>query len=245
MLRAQRVPCLEIDLLVDARANLRCDVVFAKLCELARRGLIFFALIGIPCKTWSVARVNSLFFPFQTRSRKAVHGVPNLTRAQRLELIDADDLGRRAFALAVILDDLLRAVLFETPVDRGDAKLPWHQPVYASHVYLFHADYAVEYARRVKTKLVHFCQCACGSVFQKRTSILASARAQHLLGEIEGAQCSHPNHKRIAVGFDSVGDAISAQASAYPAGLNAMLAGVTVAWLEEVAGREGWAECLP
>ena len=115
MLRAQRVPCLEIDLLVDARANLRCDVVFRKLCELARRGLIFFALVGIPCKTWSVARVNSTFFPFQTRGRKAVHGLPNLSRAQRLELVDADELGRRAFALGLILDNLLRAVLFETP----------------------------------------------------------------------------------------------------------------------------------
>ena len=43
----------------------------------------------------------------------------------------------------------------------------------------------------------------------------------------------------------SVCATISAQASAYPAGLNAMLAGVTVAWLEEVAGREGWEHCLP
>ena len=245
MLRAQRVPCLEVDVLIDARANLRCDIVFAKLCDLARRGLIFFALIGIPCKTWSVARVNSLFFPFQTRSRKAVHGIPNLTRAQRLELVDADDLGRRAFALGVILDDLLRAVLFETPVDRGDARLPWHQPQYASHVYLFNAEYAIEFTRRVNTKLVHFCQCACGSAFQKRTSLLASKRVQHLLGEIESAQCSHHKHSKTAVGFNSAGDAISAQASAYPAGLNAMLAGVTVAWLEEVAGREGWEHCLP
>ena len=31
MLRGQRVPCLEIGLLVDARANLRCDDVYRKL----------------------------------------------------------------------------------------------------------------------------------------------------------------------------------------------------------------------
>jgi hypothetical protein len=133
----------------------------------------------------------------------------------------------RAFALGVILDNLLRAVLFETPVDRGDVLLPWHQPAYASHVYLFAADYAVEYARRVRTKLVHFCQCACGSEFQKRTSILASARVKHLLSELERAQCSHPKHAKTAVGFDSAGDAISARASAYLAGMNAIIAGIT------------------
>ena len=40
-----------------------------------------------------------MIFPFQLRSRKAVHGLPmNLTRAEKLELFDADELGRRAFA---------------------------------------------------------------------------------------------------------------------------------------------------
>ena len=245
MLRAQRVPCLEIDLLVDARANLRCDVVYKKLCELAKRGLIFFALIGVPCKTWSVARVNATVYPFQTRTRGAVHGVPNLTRAQRLQLVDADELGRRAFALGLILDDLRRVAVFETPVDRGDDQLPWYQPQYASHVYLFAAEYAVEYARRVQLELIHFCQCACGSEFQKRTSLLASARIKHLLGELERAQCSHPRHQSIAFGFDDAGKAISAKAAAYPAGMNAMLAGITVAWLRELATHEGWASCLP
>jgi hypothetical protein len=63
----------------------------------------------------------------------------------------------------------------------------------------------------VHTELIHFCQCACGSVFQKRTSILASARVKHLLGELESAQCTHAHHAQKAVGFDAAGEAISAK----------------------------------
>ena len=245
MLRAQGVQCLEIDLLVDTRANLRCDVIYQKLCALARLGLIFVAIIGLPCKTWTVARVGSKIYPFQLRSRTAVHGLPNLSRTQRLELFDADELGRRSFALALIIEGLKRAVLAEAPVDRGDQTAPWFQPKFESHVALFAAEYVIEFKKRVETKLINFCQCECGSEFQKRTSILASARIKHLLVELERAQCSHRSHSRQAIGFDEVGDAISALASAYPAGMNAMLVGITVVWLEELATREGWAATLP
>ena len=54
MLRNQGVYCLEIDLLIDSRANMRCNDVYMKLCSLASLGLILFALIGIPCNIWSV-----------------------------------------------------------------------------------------------------------------------------------------------------------------------------------------------
>ena len=140
-----------------------------------------------------MARVNSKFHPFQLRGRTAVHGMKNLTRAERLELHNADELGRRAFALALIIEQLKRVVLFETPVDRGDKKAPWYQGEFATHVYLFAATYAVEFMRHVRTELIHFCQCACGSVFQKRTSILASARVKHrcgALGRVRQAACS-------------------------------------------------------
>ena len=43
-------PCLEIDTLIDRVADMLGDI-FAALCRLAERGLILFALIGIPCNT--------------------------------------------------------------------------------------------------------------------------------------------------------------------------------------------------
>ena len=99
LVRSHRIPCLELDLLVSVLADLMLAEVFEELCRLASKGHILFALIGIPCKTWSVARVGSVSHPFQLRGRspKSVHGLPNLTRAQQKQVRVADEIGRRAF----------------------------------------------------------------------------------------------------------------------------------------------------
>ena len=75
LVRSHRIPCLELDLLVSVLADLMLTEVFEKLCRLASKGHILFALIGIPCKTWSVARVGSVSHPFQLRGRapESVH----------------------------------------------------------------------------------------------------------------------------------------------------------------------------
>ena len=83
---------------------------------------------------------------------------------------------------------------------------------------------------QVSTVQVDFCQCACGARFQKRNSAVASKAVSDLLDELRCAQCSHSEHAQQAVGFDEVGDAISAQAAAYPTGLNVIFAGIAAVW---------------
>ena len=136
-------PCLEIDTLVDPVADMLGDI-FAALCRLAERGLILFALIGIPCNTWSATRVGSRRAPFQLRSRYGgVHGIKGLSKAQKLEVERADELGRRAFAFALILEKLGLAYIFEHPVDRGKVGAVWFQPKFKSHVSIFEAEFAL------------------------------------------------------------------------------------------------------
>ena len=235
ILHAYRIPCLEIDTLVDLRADMLSDDVFRKLCRLASAGLIAFMLIGIPCGTWSVARIGATKAPFQLRGRRAgsVHGLPHLTRDQKRQVTVADEIGRRAFALALILENLQQAFIFEHPVDRGDRGAPWFQEEFADHVSIFSASFAVEFSEHAVTERVDFCQCACGSEFQKRTSVLVPSRIAHLLTELRRAQCSHHKHSRIAYGFDEVGEAVTASTAPYPAGLNAIFAGIAASWFSE------------
>ena len=239
ILLAHRIPCLEIDTLVDPRADILSDEVFGKLCRLASAGLIIFMLIGIPYSTWSVARIGAMMAPFQLRGRAAgsIHGLPHLSRNQRREVAVADEIGRRAFALALILERLLRAFIFEHPVDRGDRSASWFQEEFADHVSIFAASFAVDFCDQAVTERVDFCQCACGSEFQKRTSALAAGRIAHLLVELRRAQCSHHEHSKIASGFDEVGEAVTARTAPYPAGLNAIFAGIAAAWIAEERSR--------
>ena len=177
-------PCLEIDTLIDRVADMLGDI-FAALCRLAERGLILFALIGIPCNTWSAARVGSSRAPFQLRNRfGGIHGVKGLSAAQRLEIERADELGRRAFAFALILERLGLAYIFEHPVDRGDVTAVWFQPKFKSHVAIFEAEYARSFRKLADTETLHFAQCACGSVFQKRTTLLFATRLSSLMTEL-------------------------------------------------------------
>ena len=234
ILKASRVPCLEIDTLVDVRADVSHDHIFELLCALASRGLIIFALIGIPCNTWSVARIGSTFYPFQLRSRTGINGlVKGLTFKQRLEVRLADELGRRAFALAKILDRLRYAFLFEHPVDRGNRRATWFQEKFKDHVSIFATSFAIAFLSQTEVEKVDFCQCACGSVFQKRTTAVASKRIASAMDELRRAQCTHtgPNaHSEQAIGFDKSGKSISARSAPYPAGLNSILAGIAAWW---------------
>ena len=243
ILKASRVPCLEIDTLVDVRADVSHDHIFELLCALASRGLIIFALIGIPCNTWSVARIGSTFYPFQLRSRTGINGlVKGLTFKQRLEVRLADELGRRAFALAKILDRLRYAFLFEHPVDRGNRRATWFQEKFKDHVSIFATSFAIAFLSQTEVEKVDFCQCACGSVFQKRTTAVASKRIASAMDELRRAQCTHtgPNaHSEQAIGFDKSGKSISARSAPYPAGLNSILAGIAAWWFTQVIASHG------
>lgn len=225
-------PCLEIDTLVDSNADMLGDV-FAALCRLAERGLILFALIGIPCNTWSAARIGSTKYPKQLRSRfQGVHGIKGLSADQQREVEHADDLGRRAFAFASILDRLGSAYIFEHPVDRGDTSAVWFQPKFRSHVSIYHAEYAISFRKLFSTDVLHFAQCACGSIYQKRTTLLFPSRLNYLMAELRSAQCTHPKHAHVALGVDELGEWRSVKAAAYPAGLNAIFANIAASWCE-------------
>lgn len=227
-------PCLEVDTLVDRAADMLGDI-FTALCQLAERGLILFALIGIPCNTWSAARVGSKKAPFQLRNRfGGIHGVRGLTAAQRLEIERADELGRRAFAFALILERLGMAYIFEHPVDRGNVTAVWYQPKFKTHVSIFEAEYARSFRKLAKTEMLHFAQCACGSVFQKRTTLLFPSRLSEQMTELRAAQCTHLSHARVALGFDELGESKSAKSAAYPAGLNAIFASIAASWCQSI-----------
>ena len=80
--------------------------------------------------------------------------MPGLSKAQKLEVERADELGRRAFAFALILERLDLAYIFEHPVDRGDVSAVWFQPKFKSHVSIFEAEYARSFRKLAATELL-------------------------------------------------------------------------------------------
>ena len=123
-LKKNNFNCMEIDTKNNKNTqDLLNDNTYNKLIQLANEGYFVGALIGIPCGTFSVARIGAPENqPQQLRGRKLEEreGKPDNTRNQKREVLIANELIKRALAIAEIILNQKGNIIIENPIDRGD-----------------------------------------------------------------------------------------------------------------------------
>ena len=214
----------EVDRAADpSGADLLDDVTYESYLGRAERGEYAFVLAGVPCDTWSVARLRSCNgTPARPlRDRRQPYGFSRLPAADRRRVNEANELARRALTICLAVHRTGGTFVLEHPVDRGGGphrvwELRLHAPIWCM-------DIVQEFALATAAASATFPQCAFSAPWQKFTTILYSSVLDDSLGPLHELACEHPHGHAggRAVGFDEQGVARSAAASAYPSALNA------------------------
>ena len=209
--------------------DIRSEVVFARLLAEVRSGAYCAVFLGVPCSTYSVARIPSDGFPDdgppQVRDRDFPLGLPGLEDGWRREVRAANDVTSRSMAIASAAVAANAAVIIENPVSRGVGS-PWYEPRYARHASLWDMPCVARWREACGALQVDCAQCAFGGEYMKLTTFLYSSDLHVAMSAMEAAVCSHQGeaHAAVAHGVDSDGRFVSARAAAYPAALNRALA---------------------
>ena len=151
------------------------DAVFEVLLAQVRRGEFGAVVAGIPCSTFSVARLRpGPARPLRGRRGQTL-GLPGLTSSETWRVHEANVLAARAAALCEEVAIVGGDFVVENPIDRGDPGLRW---VYSEpdHCPLWQLPVMQRLERVAAGKRIHFPQCAfAGAQFQKWTTLLVSA----------------------------------------------------------------------
>ena len=148
-LTSRGLECAEVDTVIHSkRHDLLDDDVYDTLCQAAQAGEFQAGVFGVPCSTFSVARIPDPTAtpahptgPTCVRGRDATdrHGLPGLDASQHREVYRANELMRRSVHLATLIHGKGGAVVFENPPDRGCADSPdsvvrgLYEPKFANH----------------------------------------------------------------------------------------------------------------
>ena len=243
-LKLRGIECVEVDVLIhEKRHDLLDNSVFTDLCDAARRGKFQVGIFGVPCSTYSVARIPDPTSarrggPVCVRGRQPAHrhGLPDLDAVQRREVDHANKLMRRSIELATLIHASGGAVLFENPADRGcpdshdSVVRQLSEAKFANHCPLWVMPEMVAAKRDLNLQEVTFAQCMLGGSFQKWTTLYYSPSLSPVLDALQTCLCTHPpgQHSETARGQTARGEWISAEAAAYPARMNSMVADAVV-----------------
>ena len=123
------IDCEEIDTVINAhKHNLLTDTVFHQLLKKARKGEFCMGVFGVPCSTFSVARIKTQGDeegegprPVRGRQANEREGKRKLTREEQYEVKVANMLVNRSVELAMAIAHSGGGVIFENPSDRGNA----------------------------------------------------------------------------------------------------------------------------
>ena len=241
-LTSRGLECAEVDTVIHSkRHDLLDDDVYDTFCQAAQAGEFQAGVFGVPCSTFSVARIPDPTAPPAhptgptcVRGRDATdrHGLPGLDASQQREVDRANELMRLSVHLATLIHGKGGAVVFENPPDRGCADSPdsvlrgLYEPKFANHCPLWLLPEMRRVQRDLGLREVTFAQCQlCGS-FQKWTTLWYSHTLAPILDDLHMCVCTHADgaHPEVARGRTARGDWISAEAAAYPAQMNALLA---------------------
>ena len=229
------IQCKEIDTVIHAkRHDLLCDTIYERVLEQARKVKFAVAVLGVPCSTFSVARIGgdgiNTPAPVRGRATQLRCGLCNLTALQQKEVDNANALVSRSVEIARAV---LRAggdVLFENPCDRGSRDdedsvvRDRYKAKWADHAPLWLHPEMVELRRDTGLRAVTFPQCALGGSFQKWTTLWYSQGFAEKLDTLTTCTCTHGYHSDIARGRGLRGRWHSAEAAAYPARMNKLIA---------------------
>ena len=224
----------EMDAALDHRGamaapedDLLNDSTFVHLLSIAIAGHYDAVVAGIPCSTFSVARLRRGGPP-------AVRLLPGEGRGLRVpppghehEAARANELAWRACEIAEAVQAAGGVYIIENPIDRSDAALSQslrlgHWPRHAS---LWQMDELLALHAVTGGHIVHFPQCALGGDAQKWTTLIYSPALADLdrLGKL---RCSHrrEEHRVRGAGRDARGVWATAALAAYPADMNTVIA---------------------
>ena len=234
-LKASGLACKEVDVLNDPKKdNLLDNPVYERLLAKAHAGEYRVGMFGTPCSTFSVARIgaDTNGGPRAVRCRWGgqLLGRHDLTPEERREVEIANTLVERSVQLARAIVGSGGSVVFENPSDRGDALAEdtatrqLFQPEWASHAPLWLMPCMRDARRDLGLRSVTFPQCGlCGS-FEKFTTLWYSPSMAPTLDVLHSCTCRHGSHSEVARGKDRHKRWISAEAAAYPAQMNELLA---------------------
>ena len=209
--------------------DVRRDVVLARLLAEVRSGAFGAVFLGVPCSTYSVARIPSDGVPDdgppQVRDCDFLLGIPGLEDGWQREVRAANDVTSRSMAIASAAVAANASVIIENPVSRGVGS-PWYEPRYARHASLWDMPCVTSWREACGARSVDCAQCAFGGEYMKLTTFLYTSDLHAAMSAMEAAVCSHRGeaHAAVAHGVDSSGRYVSARAAAYPAALNRALA---------------------
>ena len=229
------IQCREVDTIIHARRHdLLSDDVYERLLALARSGRFVVAVLGVPCSTFSAARIggDGVDAPAPVRGRRMDlrDGLRNLTDMQQREVDNANELVTRSVAIARAVVRAGGDVLFENPCDRGGVddedsvvrnrfRAEW-----GDHAPLWLHPQMVALRSELGLGAVTFPQCALGGDFQKWTTLWFSAGLRDRLRRLSACTCRHVTHRDVARGRGLQGRWHSAEAAAYPAQMNQVIA---------------------
>ena len=229
--------CVEVDTIIHKRRHdLLDDEVFGKLLGAAKKGQFNAGVFGIPCSTFSVARIHDgksreNAGPSCVRDRDHKRGLEGLDRSQQREVDNANKLVQRSIELATMICKTGGAVIFENPSDRGNpsaedsAVRSLFEDRWKAHCPLWILPEMQNAKQDLGLREVTFSQCMLGGAFQKWTTLWYSPSLAHILDELHVCLCTHQEskHAEIARGRTKWGDWISAEAAAYPARMNLII----------------------
>ena len=243
-LQERALQCREIDTVIHAkRHDLLCDTVYARVLAQARSGRFTSAVLGVPCSTFSAARIGgdgiTAPAPVRGRSPHERRGLPGLTSLQKREVDNANQLVERSAALARAVAAAGGDVLFENPCDRGSTddedstvrdryRMRWRM-----HAPLWLHPTMVALRADLGLRAVTFPQCALGGQFQKWTTLWYTPRLHGVLHTLSACTCRHTSHAEVAHGRGLRGRWHSAEAAAYPAQMNEVIADAMEAAIQQ------------
>ena len=234
-LKKNNFNCMEIDTKNNKNTqDLLNDNTYNKLIQLANEGYFVGALIGIPCGTFSVARIGAPENqPQQLRGRKLEEreGKPDNTRNQKREVLIANELIKRALTIAEIILNQKGNIIIENPIDRGDKNSSEkkirdvYTDEYKDHCPLWLLPNMLTFKNKHNLRDVSLPQCAFKGDFQKWTTLWYSQSLENVMHELQITDCKCASHKEVARGkISSSDDWKSAEAAAYPEKMNIFLA---------------------
>ena len=234
-LQQRGVRCQEIDTVIHAkRHDLLCDAVYNRVLAHARGGHFTAAVLGVPCSTFSAARIggDGVTAPAPVRGRQPHErcGLSGLTPMQQNEVDNANKLVARSVELARAIVAAGGEVLFENPCDRGSTDdedstvRDRYRAQWSSHAPLWLHPAMVRMRHELGLRAVTFPQCALGGLFQKWTTLWYSRGLDATLRGLRACDCRHTTHAEVARGRGMHGRWHSAEAAAYPARMNELIA---------------------
>ena len=222
------VPVDNDPMLGDKSHDVLVDTFYSDLLRRAQRGEFLAAWAAPPCSTFSVARFRRMAGgPLVVRRRPPDQMAQALDcpPKNRSEVRKSNELDNRTINILRAAHGAGSEFGIESPADHGDTD-QLDLFVDADHAPLWVVPEIIALKTDTECTTITFPQYSLGAPWRKDTTIMCTPALGFLLTDLGLLKCTHASHALRAVGIrKSDGSWNSKRAAAYPARLNAILAG--------------------